>query len=54
MSVLQFRANIKDNLLKSNNLWGQAYGYRANFVIENRRRMKRSEVYDTISELISQ
>lgn len=50
---LQFRANIKDNVIQSYQFWAQSYGYRANFPIENRRRVRRSEVYDTLEELIT-
>lgn len=50
----KFRANVKDNIQRSTQFWAQAYGYRANFPIENRRRTRRSEVYDTLTELINQ
>lgn len=51
---LQFRANVKENMLGKNQIMAYAYGYRANYPIENGIRAKRSEVYDTIEELISQ
>lgn len=50
----QFRANVKENMLGKNQIMAYAYGYRANYPIENGIRAKRSEVYDTIEELISQ
>ncbi|KAG4065082.1 hypothetical protein HA402_007479 [Bradysia odoriphaga] len=49
-----FRANIKDNIIQVNQFWAQAYGFRANFPIENQKRTKRSDVYDTLSDLINQ
>lgn len=51
---LQFRINMKENVLKSVTFWSRGYGYRANFNIENKRRIKRSMVYDTITDLINQ
>lgn len=50
----QFRANIKDNIIQVNQFWAQAYGFRANYPIENHKRAKRSDVYDTLSDLINQ
>ncbi|XP_037037189.1 uncharacterized protein LOC119074850 isoform X2 [Bradysia coprophila] len=54
LSRMFFRANIKDNIVKVNQFWAQSYGFRANFPIENQKRTKRSDVYDTLSDLINQ
>lgn len=54
MFPLQFRANVKANVLTANQLLAFAYGYRANYPIENERRVRRSDVYDAIEELIGQ
>lgn len=52
--TFQFRANVKENILGQNQIFAYAFGYRANYPIENGKRAKRSEVYDTIEDLISQ
>ncbi|XP_031636177.1 uncharacterized protein LOC116349063 [Contarinia nasturtii] len=47
-----FRANVKANVLSANQLLAFAYGYRANYPIENDIRIKRRDVYDSMVELI--
>ncbi|CAD7077436.1 unnamed protein product [Hermetia illucens] len=50
-----FRANVKDNVIKVNTLWAHAFGYRANYPIENDKKYRpfRRDVYDTIEDLLS-
>lgn len=45
---------MKANVLTTNQILAFAYGYRANYPIENERRARRSDVYDSIEELIGQ
>lgn len=53
--LLQFRANVKANILAPpNQLLAFAYGYRANYPIENDIKIKRRDVYDSMQELIDQ
>lgn len=51
---LQFRTNVKANILAGNQLLAFAYGYRANYPIENDIKIRRRDVYDSIEELIDQ
>lgn len=50
----QFRANIKANVLSANQVLAFAYGFRANYPIENDIRIRRRDVYDSMEELIDQ
>ncbi|XP_055315513.1 uncharacterized protein LOC129575653 [Sitodiplosis mosellana] len=52
-SRMFFRTNIKANVLSpTNQLLAFAYGYRANYPIENDIKIKRRDVYDSMEELI--
>lgn len=51
---LQFRANVKANVLSANQILAFAYGYRANYPIENDIRIKRRDVYDSMEEIFDQ
>lgn len=48
------RANIKANVFEGNQLVAFAYGYRANYPIENDRKIRRRDVYDGMEEIIMQ
>lgn len=50
----QFRANVKANVLSANQLIAFAYGFRANYPIENKRNIRRRDVYESMEELIDQ
>lgn len=52
--IIQFRANVKANILSGNQLLVFGYGYRANYPIENDIKVRRRDVYDSIEELIDQ
>lgn len=45
---------MKENILGQNQIFAYAYGYRANYPIENSKRAKRSEIFETIEDLITQ
>lgn len=49
----QFRANIKANLLSINQVIAFAYGFRANYPIENDRKIRRRDVYESVEEMMS-
>lgn len=51
---MQFRANVKANVLSYNQLLAFSYGFRANFPIENSIKMKRRDVLNSMEELIDQ
>lgn len=55
----QFRINVKDNVIKNNQIFAHAFGFRANIdllqpIRPEPHRMRRREVYDTLEELINQ
>lgn len=55
---LQFRVNVKDNIVKVNQIFAHAFGFRANIDLLQPQRpnhkIKRREVYETLEELINQ
>lgn len=53
-NYFQFRANVKANVLSGNQLIAFAYGYRANYPIENDIKIKRRDIYDSMEEVIDQ
>jgi hypothetical protein len=55
----QFRVNVKDNVIKNNQIFAHALGFRANIdllqpVVPEPHRVRRREVYETLEELINQ
>lgn len=55
VGFLQFRANVKANVLSpQNQILAFAYGYRANYPIENDIRLKRRDVHDSMEEIFDQ
>lgn len=52
--VFQFRGTVKANALSVNQILAFSYGYRANYPIENDRKIRRRDVYDSMEELIDQ
>lgn len=56
--LVQFRVNIKDNILQVNQIFAHAFGFRANIDLLQPQRpghkVRRRDVYQTIEELINQ
>lgn len=53
-NYLKLRANVKANVLSVNQVIAFAYGFRANYPIENDIRIKRRDVYDSMEEIMDQ
>lgn len=53
-----FRMNIKDNILKVNQIWAHAYGFRQNFDIPfplpKQYKVRRRDVHDTVETMLNQ
>lgn len=54
----QFRVNVKDNVIRNNQIFAHAFGFRANIdllqpVVPEPHRLQRREVYETLEELIN-
>ncbi|CRL05610.1 CLUMA_CG018496, isoform A [Clunio marinus] len=56
--VILFRVNTKDNVIRINEIWAHGFGFRANIDLlqpqRPKRSLRRSEVYETLKELINQ
>lgn len=56
--LLQFRINIKDNVLKVNQIWAHAYGFRQNFDIPfplpKQYKVRRRDVHDSLELMLNQ
>lgn len=50
---MQFRSNIKANVLSANQIIAFAYGFRANYPIENDRKIHRRDIYDSVEEMMN-
>lgn len=57
-SPTQFRVNVKDNIIKVNQIFAHGFGFRANIDLlqpmRPNHKIRRREVYDTLEELINQ
>jgi hypothetical protein len=55
---IQFRVNVKDNVIKVNQIFAHGFGFRANIDLlqpmRPKHKIRRREVYDTLEELINQ
>lgn len=55
---IQFRVNVRDNILKVNQIFAHGFGFRANIDLlqpmRPKHKVRRREVYDTLEELINQ
>lgn len=58
LTPTQFRVNVKDNIIKVNQIFAHAFGFRANIDLLQPQRpshkIRRREVYETMEELINQ
>lgn len=58
LTFKQFRINVKDNILKINQIFAHGFGFRANIDLLQPQRpghqIRRREIYETLQELITQ
>lgn len=54
----QFRINVKDNIIKVNQIFAHAFGFRANIDLlqpeRKTHKIRRREIYETLETLINQ
>ncbi|XP_075164458.1 uncharacterized protein LOC142237024 [Haematobia irritans] len=54
ITYMQFRANVKNNIIPKPTIWAHGYGFRCNYPIENDRKVRpfRRDTYEVLGDLM--